>query len=226
MPQNRLERMWLLGGAFVAAFIVLLGYLFFIGPQRSNTSDVNGQRAAAQQTNTALQAKINRLGQETKNLATYQAQVTRAELALPSTSGLPDFLRTLQSIGNATLANVSSLTVGPPTDVTLATSAAPAAAASGTPAKSAGGTQATASGPHVFALPLTVSVSGTFAQLDQFLTQLQTVQPRAVLISQITEGYGATTGKTSGATLQLTMQAFVAPTSPGEQAQLSAASGK
>ena len=225
MPQTRLERLWLLGGAFVAAFIVLLGYLFFISPQRSKTSDVNGQRTAAEQTNTALQARIKSLEQETKNLATYQAQVTRAQLALPSTSGLPDFLRTLQSIGNATLANVSALTVGPPTDVTLATSGAPAAAASGTPAKSAGGTQAAASGPHVFALPLTASVSGTSAQLDQFLTQLQTVQPRAVLISQLTENAGATTGK-AGGTLELTMQAFVAPTSAAEQAQLSAATGK
>lgn len=56
---------------------------------------------------------MNSLGRETKNIATYQAQVTQARLALPSTSGLPDFLRTLQSIGNATLADVSALTVAP-----------------------------------------------------------------------------------------------------------------
>jgi hypothetical protein len=226
MPQTRLERLWLLGGAFVAAFIVLLGYLFFISPQRSNTSEVNSQRAEAQQTNTALQARIKSLEQESKNLATYQAQVTRAQLALPSTSGLPDFLRTLQSIGNATLANVSALTVGPPTDVSVVSAGAPAATATGATA-SGSGTPAAATGPHVFALPITASVSGTPKQLDQFLTQLQTVQPRAVLISQIAEGSGGSTGKAGGTTtLELTMQAFVAPASAAEQAQLSAASGK
>jgi cell division protein FtsB len=224
MPQTRLERQWLIGGAFVAAFIVLLGYLFFIGPQRSSTSDVNDQRASAQQKNSALQARIKNLAEETKNLATYQAQVTRARLALPSTSGLPDFLRTLQSIGNATLANVSALTVGPPTDVTGVTSA-PAASASGTPAATRKNAPAAPSGPRVYALSITASVGGTPGQLGLFLTQLQTVQPRAVLISQIVETAGATTGK-AGGTLELTMQAFVSPTSAAEQAQLSAAAGK
>jgi hypothetical protein len=71
------------------------------------------------------------------------------------------------------------------------------------------------------------SLTGTASQLDQFLTQLQSMQPRAVLISQLTETSRSATGK-SGATtsLQLTMQAFVAPSSAAENAQLSAASGK
>jgi hypothetical protein len=225
MPQTRLERTWLLGGGFIAAFIVLLGYLFFISPQRGNTSDVNDQRTAAEQTNSALQARIRSLEQDTKNFPTYQAQVTRAQLALPSTSGLPDFLRTLQSIGNATLANLSSLTVGPPTDVSGVTDA-PAASANGAPPVAANGTPPAPTGPRVYALSITTSVSGTATQLGLFLTQLQTLQPRAVLISQITEGSGATTSKTGGTTLELTMQAFVSPTSAAEQAQLSAASGK
>jgi len=222
MPQTRLERQWLLGGVFVAVFVVLLGYLFFISPQRSQTSGVNAQRARAEQATASLQARISNLQQQTKNLATYQAQVTRAQLALPSTSGLPDFLRALQSIGNATLANVSALTVGPPTDVTLV-SGGPPAAASAKPGSSA---PAAASGPRVYALPITASVSGTTARLDQFLMQLQSVQPRAVLISQLTEGSGNASGQSAGTTLQLTMQAFVAPANAAEQAQLAAASGK
>jgi hypothetical protein len=82
------------------------------------------------------------------------------------------------------------------------------------------------SGPHVYALSIAATVSGSPAQLDQFLTQLQTVQPRAVLISQLTEGSGTATGKPGTTSLQLTMQAFVAPVTAAEQAQISAASGK
>jgi len=221
MPNTRIERLWLLGGAFVAFLMVLLGYLLFIGPQRTQTSDVNAQRSTTQQTNSALRVRIDNLRQESKNLATYQDQVTQAQLALPSTSGLPDFLRTLQSIGNATLTNVTSLTVGAPTDVTAVSGAAPAA--STTPATG----PPRPVGTRVYTLPITATVSGTASQLDQFLTQLQTVQPRALLISQLTETSGSATGK-SGATtsLQLTMQAFVAPSSAAENAQLSAASGK
>ena len=219
MPKTQVERLWLLGGVLVAFFMVILGYLFFISPQRSQTSDINAQVSTTQQANSTLRARIDTLQQQSKSLATFQAQLTRAQLALPSTSGLPDFLRTLQSIGNATLANVSALTVGPPTDVTTVSGGA-APAPPGTPAPAP-------AGPRVYALPITATVSGTASQLDQFLTQLQSVQPRAVLISQLTEGSAAATGHAGGTTtLQLTLQAFVAPSSAAEQAQLSAASGK
>jgi hypothetical protein len=221
MPQTRLERNLLLGGVFAAFFLVLIGYMFFIGPQRGQTSDVKAQRDTAQSANLTLQTRIHNLQQETKNLATYQAQVRTAQLALPSTSGLPDFLRTLQSIGSATLAKVSALTVGPPTDVTAVSGGAPAASV-----PPAGGAPVASSVLHVYALSITASVNGSAAQLDHFLGQLQSVQPRAVLISALTEGAGSTTGQVAGTTLQLTMQAFVAPTSAAEQAQLSAASGK
>jgi len=223
MPKTQVERLWLLGGVLVAFFMVILGYLFFISPQRSQTSDINAQVSTTQQANSTLRARIDTLQQQSKSLATFQAQLTRAQLALPSTSGLPDFLRTLQSIGNATLANVSALTVGPPTDVTTV-SGGGAPATSGTPAPAPAPAPA---GPRVYALPITATVSGTVSQLDQFLTQLQSVQPRAVLISQLTEGSATATGHAGGTTtLQLTLQAFVAPSSAAEQAQLSAASGK
>lgn len=219
MPTSQVQRLTLLGAAFAAFLMVLIGYVFLIGPQRSQTGSVNAQRVGTQQANTALLVRISGLQQESKNLATYQAEVTQARLAIPSTSGLPDFLRTLQAIGNATLASVSSLTVGPPSDL----STPPGGFTTPAPGKPA----AARAGLRVYALPITASVTGTTDQLDQFLTQLQSVQPRAVLITQITEGSGAATGQARDATtLQLTMQAFVAPTSAAEQAQLSAAAGK
>jgi len=218
MPRTQLEKFWLMGGVLVGFVLMLLGYLLFISPQRSQTSDVNAQVSAAQQRNAGLRARITSLRQESKSLATYQAQLTQEQLALPGTSGLPDFLRTLQSIGNATLTTVSALTVGPPTDVTAVSGGAPAI-----PAKPA----AASSGPRVYSLPITVAVTGTPAQLDEFLTQLQSVQPRAVLISQLIEGAANASSQSLGKTsLQLVMQAFVAPTGAVEKAQLSAAAGK
>jgi hypothetical protein len=235
MPKSHRERLWLFGGGLVAVIMVLLGYFTFISPQRTQTADANARGSAAQLANSSLQVRIANLQQQSKNLSTYEAQVTQARLALPSASGLPEFLRTLQSIGNATLADVTSLTVGPPTEVTtVAGAAAPTASAaptkSGAPAASGA---AAAAGPRVYALPITASVSGTAAQLDEFLTQLQSVQPRAVLISQLSEAIvgAAATGPTAGqaagnTTLQLTMQAFVAPGSAAGNAALPAPPGK
>jgi hypothetical protein len=164
---------------------------------------------------------------QSKNLAQYESDLRTAQLALPTTSGLPDFLRTLQAIGNATLADVSSLIVGPPTDVTGVASSSTGSSTGSTGASTS--TATTITGLRIYALPITAQVAGTTSQLDAFLTQLQAVQSRAVLISQLTEGNGVaspngTVSQTT--TLQLTMQAFVAPSSAAERAALSAAAGR
>ena len=55
-------------------------------------------------------------------------------------------------------------------------------------------------------MPITAQISGSVTQLDQFLSQLQSVQPRAVLISQIVESAGGADGGTTGlAATQITL---------------------
>jgi Tfp pilus assembly protein PilO len=246
MPRTQLEKLWLLGGCIVGLLVVIIGYFFFIGPQRSDTSSVNGLVATAKSQNATLQSRIDALQQQSKDLPKYQADLVQARLALPSTSGLPDFLRTLQSIGNSTLANVTSLSVLQPSDVSkIAVTARPNPAATSSSASSSSSSSSSASGSSgtpgadganvggikVYALPISATIAGSPAQLTAFLTQLQRVQPRAVLISAITlatdQGKAAGSGPSSApATLQLTMQAFVAPSSAAESAALSQAAAK
>lgn len=223
MPRSQLERVWLIGGVLVGLLLAVIAYAMFIGPQRGKTSDVNSQVGTAQTRNSTLQARIATLTAQNKNLARYQQALSQAELALPTTSGLPDFLRSLQSIGASTATDVTSLTVGTPTPVlTTGTAATPAATTAGSAAASAA--------PKIFALPISAQVTGNDAQLSDFLTQLQAVQPRAVLIGQLTEGSVSTGGTTQkGAasdTLQITMQAFVSPASAAEGQILAKAAGK
>jgi hypothetical protein len=107
------------------------------------------------------------------------------------------------------------------------------AARSSTSSGTASSTGTTIGGVRVYSLPINATVNGSTSALEAFLTQLQTVQPRAVLISSLTESASSTTA-TSGvktanpnqSSLTLTMQAFVAPASPAEQARLSTQSGK
>jgi hypothetical protein len=131
----------------------------------------------------------------------------------------------------------------------MATMAAPARPANGTatpgaqPSTSApapGGATSTAPGGatntgatnpmQIYALPITADVSGSPAALGRFLDQLQRVQPRAVLITQLTEkaATSAQNGHAVGGSTSLTlsMQAFVAPASPNESAALAQASGR
>lgn len=204
------ERLWQVGGAIIGLLLVLVAYFLFIGPQNDQTNSKTAEVNAARSRNDALQARIDRLRTQNADLASYEQQLKQARLALPDTSGLPDFLRTLQSLGNATQADVTSLSVGAPTDVTVLAGGGSA------------GARPTLGSARVYGLPITAQVSGTRGHLNEFLKQLQSVQPRAVLISQITEGTSGPNAK-GQFTLQLTMQAFVAPSSSTEQAALQAA---
>jgi Tfp pilus assembly protein PilO len=232
VPRSQTERLWLVGGGLVAFVMFLIGYFFFISPQRSETSDVNSQVATTRDQNTVLQHRIAALNEQNKNLAKYQVDLQNARLALPATSAISDFLRSLQSLGNATLTNVTSLAVGVPTDVSALAAGAPSAAATPnadpTATSAPNVTAPAAGGSAIYALPISATVTGSPSALAKFLEQLQEVQPRAVLVTQITQSTGTSVGAVSAPTgttaIQLTMEAFVAPSSPAESASLSAAS--
>lgn len=221
LPKSQTQRMWLLVGGVAAVAILLAGWFLFISPQRSNTSSVNARVHTAQDNNAALRLRIAQLKAQNANLPQYLAEVKQAKLALPDSSGLSDFLRTLQSVGSSTQTSVTTLTVGSPTNIngsttTTTTSSAPGSAPNTGAAANAG------LGP-IYQLAITLSVSGQPAQLDDFLSQLQSVQPRAVLITQLTEGGAAAgVGHIANETLGLTMQAFVAPSTAAENARLAA----
>jgi Tfp pilus assembly protein PilO len=233
VPRSQIERLWLVAGGLVAFVMLLIGYFFFISPQRSNTSDINNQTATAQQQNAMLQARLDALREQNKNLAKYQAELASAQLALPSTSGISDFLRTLQSLGTQTNSLVTGLNVGEPVDVTPVTVGQPtsSATASASPTASPGTDSSTAAAapgattPGVYELPITATVTGSVSGLTEFLDQLQAVQPRAVLVTQIgmnvaNAGVGDGGNAAGSYGLNLTMQAFVAPTNAEESAAL------
>lgn len=231
MPKTHLERIWAGGAAFVAVIVMLIAYMFFISPQRDETSQVDGRVATTRLENDSLSQRIAAMTAENKNLATYERALTNARLALPAVSGLPDFLRTLQAIGNATLTSITAVTVGTPAPVAPPT-VAPTAAATGTSAPpstapSPAAKTASPAAPAIYSLAITAQVSGTSAQVEEFLRQLQSVQPRAVLITQIDvsdaavlagsgfigTGSGPAASANTGVTIGLTMSAFVAPSS-------------
>jgi Tfp pilus assembly protein PilO len=227
MPRTQIEKLWLVAGAIVGGVLVLVGYFMLISPQKSQTGSVQAQVASAQQRNAAANARIHALQQENANLAKYQADVDQAKLALPDSSGLPDFLRTLQSIGAATQTSITSMTVGVPTDVTTG-NGIPGVATSAGAGSSGGSVQGApaASTGKVYGLSITATIAGSIPRLNEFLKQLQSVQPRAVLISKLDENTVSQGNEKAGTTLSLSFAAFVAPSSAAEQTQLAAAAQK
>lgn len=215
MARTAMEKLWLTIGGIAALLLLLIGWFFFIGPQRSKTSDVQSQISAAQLQYSTLQSRLAALRAQSSDIGKYKAELQAARQALPSTDGVPDFLRTLQALGNATMTEVSTVTVGAPAAVVpvAPTTAAPTDTSS-TPAPSP--TDSATAAPTtpssgIYSMPITAQVTGSVNALGKFLEQLQSVQPRAVLITQITESAGSASGG-KGTSLQLSMQAFVDPT--------------
>lgn len=235
------QRLWLIGGALAGLLMVVVGYFFVIAPKRSETADVNSQLASVRMSNTTLESHIALLAAQNKNLAKYEAALATEQKALPATPSLSSLVDSLQQLGAQSLVDVSSsatfgnitdaqtvnvtgtsvstdttstdTTGTSSTDTTAANNAALDTTTTTTPTTS---TATTTGG--VLAIPITLQVTGAVSQLDQFLTSLQNAQPRAVLITQIAEVTSPSSSGKSGSamtSLQLTMQAFVDPSTGG-----------
>jgi Tfp pilus assembly protein PilO len=182
---GRVEKLWVAGGVLGAAALVAIGYFLFISPQYGQADQLVKDRAAAAGRLAVLQQRLAELNKQNEKLAQYQAEVARNRKALPTEPGLSDLLRELQTAGDTTGVQVSGLTVG-------------------------GATAISAAGAQLYALPLTLTATGTVDRLHEFLNQLQQVQPRALLIS----GANLTASDQGGASLTLTLRAFMAKPAP------------
>jgi len=182
---GRTEQLWVGGGVLGVAALFAVGWLLFIGPQYGQADQLRQDKVAATGRLTALQQRLAELRKQNEKLPQYQAEVARDRKALPTEPGLSDLLRELQTAGDTTGVQVSGLTVG-------------------------GATAISAAGAQLYALPLTLTATGTVDRLHEFLNQLQQVQPRALLIS----GANLTSSDQGGASLTLTLRAFMAKPAP------------
>jgi type IV pilus assembly protein PilO len=177
----RPERLWVLGGAFTAAVLLVIGYYFVIGPQYQEAEDLRTQTDDTTIEVAKLRARIADLDKDNQNLKLYTAKLDQDLAALPKTDSVAALLRQVQDAGDLTGVTVSGVIVGGATDLAV-------------------------TGPlAVHALPISLTASGPAAKIDPFLDQLQKVQPRALLIG------AANVATTEGrAALTLTIQAFYA----------------
>jgi Tfp pilus assembly protein PilO len=191
MGARNVARIWVIAGAAAIVLLTVASWFLLISPKFAEAADVRTQVDDTQTQLIALRKKIAGLEDQKSRLSTYKAALKANQRALPSDSGVPDFLRQLQGSGEATGVKVSGVSVAPP---------AQAAGVSG-----------------VWQLPITLTAEGGSDQLGEFLNQLQAVQPRAVLVqsANLTQGDAANTTGTGGVagktSLSLSLLAYVSP---------------
>ena len=210
---GRTDRLMLGGGVFVALAVLALSWLFLISPKLADASSLDGQTDDATSQNDVLRAKLIPLQHESSQLPQLQQQLQTAEASLPADSGMPDFIRQVNSQASAAGLTVGSITAAAPTTMTgtgggAAPAAAPAAGATGS------GTGAKGSAAGIYAIPVTISTTGPADRQQAFLRSLQHVGPRTAVVSsaQLSPAGTAASGSIDGSsTLSVQLQVFVAP---------------
>jgi Tfp pilus assembly protein PilO len=184
MGARHADRLWMIGGVVGAALLIAIGWFLAISPKMAETDELRGQKETTETQLIVLRNRLSELQEDDKKLPQYKATLERNQAALPTDSGVPDFLRQLQDSGDVVNAAVTGVTVGAP--------------------EQQGGTE-------LYALPITVTVEGLPTDLGRFLDQLQRVQPRAVLVESANMIAGSEKGSAKGQTMTLAIKAFVAP---------------
>jgi type IV pilus assembly protein PilO len=197
MATARARHTWLIGGAIAAGLLVAATWFILIGPLNAASNSRYQQAEDARMRVPTLLSQLTALREQAQSPHVYQQALARARQALPATPASSDFLRELHAAGTSTDVTVSDLLVDLDPEATTH--------------------------PAAYALPVTVTASGTAEALMDFVNQLQTQQPRAALVDSadlVPAGEGATLD--GEVTLTLHMRIFVAqdvaaaPATPAE----------
>ena len=95
------NRMWMLGVTLAAVVVVALGWLFAISPTLAQADLASSQAESANAQNTAQQVGLARLKSAVRQAAGVECGPGEAQVAVPQTVNLDDFLDQLQQLAQS-----------------------------------------------------------------------------------------------------------------------------
>ncbi|SDT69610.1 type 4a pilus biogenesis protein PilO [Actinoplanes derwentensis] len=184
MTTRRIDQIWLFGGLTLAILLVIGSYFLVIGPKYTARDTVQNDTADTVLQLAKEQKKLTELREQLKSIETYKATLVTAQKALPygkTTNQIPEFLKQLQALGIKNNVDVSGYGASAPQELKNT--------------------------PAVSELPITLNIEGSIDKITTFVKELQTEQPRSVLIQSAK--YGVNEDKW---TLTLSLTAFITTT--------------
>jgi Tfp pilus assembly protein PilO len=191
---------WIGGTAFVACALAAGTWFLAVHPTLSDAAGLRAQTEQVNQSNDLLQKKITKLAADFQKLPQYQQQLDQLRTQVPTTGQLTDYVRQVDQIAAAHTVVVTNMGPGSAKLFVLAQGAAPVAPApaaspsatpSATPTTDGTGATATTSGAAsgvpagMVAIPMSITVVGTYDNTLAFLSDLQTATPRLFLVSSV-----------------------------------------
>jgi hypothetical protein len=191
---------WVGGAVVVALLIAVAGWFFAISPTIDEASTATIDAQAAEDRNDQLAAQLVTLKEQATHLEEYKLDLAGLQAQIPTTDGIPEFLRRIDTQAQAAGTTVTVVTVAAPANVQPAVPAAPAAA---TPAPADGATPeptpspaadaaaeavaAAPTGPAVIpgfvAIQVDITAVGTVANTFALLNSLQAESGRQFLVT-------------------------------------------
>lgn len=168
-------RSWTLGAAVLGLALAVAGWFTLIAPQRARAAALQAQVTAQEGSQQQLLVELAVARDQARNLPHTQLLLAQAQNYLPFSPQLPKLIRQLSAVSSADGVDLTTLAPADPAPLT----AAP------------GGT--TGSVGALYSLPLSLSVSGGFFQVENFIASLEQL-PRALVVTsvQLARGSGST----------------------------------
>lgn len=188
---------WIAGSAILAILVLAFAWLVVISPTRSGASE---DRAAAQQQqneNDLLAIQNRKLASDFAKLADYKATLAEAQQQMPASIDQPTFSRELDRLATSAGVTITNITFSP--SLNLLESAAPASAPTAKPGDPAAELAPTSTSAidqaltltppaSMYAIPVSVTVTGAPEDSKAFLAKLQSGDGRLVLVTKIDVG--------------------------------------
>ena len=167
MDKNKL---WLIGSVLVTSVIVVLGVLLGVQPQLDSMNVADTSRAAVQSTNAGHVALLARLKHDFEDLDALTATAEALAESVPSGSAMPAFVDQLDAQAQAVGLTLTGMTV---TEAQAYVPIVPVADAAAVPAALPAAPAALITASNFAAFPLQITVTGTYAQVLEFVASLQ-----------------------------------------------------
>lgn len=200
MKQSRTAP-WIAGTVLISLLMAAGFWFLLIAPARAETGEMNEQAESEAQRADQLTMELTGLKKDFANIETFRSDLAELSTQIPASADLANLTRQIQERATETGVFITEYAPGTPLPVVQPTATAPTAdpsapAADGTtgsgstdaaaPAGAAPAAPAAPAGPAGFyAVPVNVTVLGSFDATVQFIDRLSTGGGRLVVVNSV-----------------------------------------
>lgn len=190
------KQAWIGGTAFAAALLLAATWFLLVSPNLAKASETRADAEQARVFNDVLQLKLTKLRADFDKLGDYKAELAEAQEQIPAAAQLETYLDGLDAIAERRSVTITAMTAGTPEEFVIPDpEPAPGSTPTAEPTEAADESDSAEKpekpkGPEIpkglTAIPVSVTVLGTYVDTMKFLDDVHQKNPRVFLVSALT----------------------------------------